>query len=665
MDGTPYRPAIVAGRYRIEEVIRQTDTHDVVVGIDHVEDRAVVLKRLRNPERTQTTRLRNVQRALSGLRHPSLMTVMDLVEGKRDAWLVSERCPGVDLIEYWSRLPLEDSAPFDERWEYARPILVSLFDGLEALHRAQIAHLDLKPTNVRVDDSGRAVLVDIGLGAGLRPDSGEVGYLAPELLDGLYVSRMADQWSLGALIYRLLAGRAPIEGATRAELDEAYAAGEVVPIREYRPETPRKIEDIVLRMLRWEPDARYESIGAAWAAFGESLGKAPIRPAAVWAVEPPPLVGRDGLVNLFSRQLLRLKSGRSAVIQLEDGPGSGKSRMLEAWAELARSESDVAVHLRACLPGAPHAILGHWFRPKPGPAGQSVETLVQGVLDGFAGPVVLLLDNIEAVADSTWTLLLAIADLISREKNQTPILMVLSARSLPVKGRLDPAFRVLLPALSEADVESLMRPGGEGDPDVGRMARRIVEKSRGRPDRVMAEVLKAERHGDLVREGRRWVPRIDGPASPLLLPPAALGRLFSLLAEVSRPLPVGLLLQCAPLDRVEVVEVLSFATEQNLVEFRCSAGRWWVNSATPTDSNAVPEYPTAKFHARAAAWFERNYLDDTFAEVIGHHHRHAGHLGAAGDAFRSGAKSLMAVGEESEAKRLLQLAQIYAALSAR
>ena len=663
-----YRPAIVAGRYRVEEVVRQTETHDVVVGVDRVHDRRVVLKRLRKPERSQTTRLRSVQRALSGLRHPSLMSVMDLVEGKRDAWLISEQSPGLDLNEYWSRLPLDVAAPFEDRWGFTRPILASLFDGLEALHRAQIAHLDIKPTNVRIDSVGRAVLVDIGLGGGLDLGCGEVGYLAPELLDGMYVSRMADQWSLGALIYRLLAGRPPIEGATREVLEAAYAAGEVLPIREFRPDTPRKIEDIVLRMLRWEPDARYESIGVAWAAFGEALGKAPQRPTAVWAVSPPPLAGRVGLISLFRRQLLQLQGGKSAVIQLEDGMGSGKTCLLEAWADIARSETDIPVHMAACLPGASRAVLGHWFRPGAATAGQPTQTVVQRFLDGLRGPTVLLLDDLEAVEESTWALLRAIADSISQERNPTPILMVLSARRLPEKAGLDPnaahSFRMLLPALSEADVEGMLRPGMAEDADIAAVARKIADTSRGRPDRVFDALLAAERAGELKREGRRWVPTRGRPAS-MTLPPASIGRFFSLLAEVGRPIPVDLLLQCAPLERVEVVEVLAFAGEQELVDCRRSGGRWWVVSATPTESSVVPEYPTAEFHFRAAIWLDRNFLDESFSEVVGHHHRHAGRTAEAGEAFRRSAKALAASGEEAEANRLLQLARLYLARAPR
>ncbi len=663
--GEAYRPAIVAGRYRVESVVRQTETHDVVTGVDRLEDREVVLKRLKRPERDQTTRLRSVQRALAGLRHPSLMTVMDLVEGKRDAWLVCEKSHGPDLLEYWSCLPLDDAAAFDERWEFARPVLVSLFDGLEALHRAQIAHLDLKPTNVRMDASGRAVLVDVGVGGGLDASGSEVGYLAPEMLDGLYVSRLADQWSLGALIYRLLAGTPPIVGGTRETLEAAYEKGEVEPIRAHRPDTPRKIEDIVLRMLAWEPDARYESIGAAWAAFGEALGKAPQTPIAPWAVEPPPLVGRDALVDLFRRQLLQLRQGTSAVITLEDDIGRGKTRMLEAWADLARSEADVAVHHRACLPGAPRAVLTQWFRPRPGAASKTQEELVQGVLDGFFGPTVILLDDLEDLEDSTWQLLRTLAELVSLEKNPRPVLLVLAARELPEKGRLDPdaahSYRVLLPPLAEGDIEGLLRPGVEGAAPVSAVAERLAEESRGRPDRLLLALLQSEQRGELAREGRRWVPRTTSGPDPDGRPPLSLSRLFGLLAEVGRPLPVGLLLQCTPLDRTEIVEVLAFAGQHRLIDVRYRGGRWWVQPSTPTAPDAAPEYPTAEFHARAATWLERNYVDDSFAEAIGHHHRHSGRLAEAAEAFRLGAKAQLSVGEDGEAKRLMQLGRIYAA----
>ena len=98
--------------------------------------------------------------------------------------------------------------------------------------------------------------------------------------------------------------------------------------------------------------------------------------------------------------------------------------------------------------------------------------------------------------------------------------MVLAARELPAKGPLDPnapnSFRVLLPPLSTQDIKGVLRPGSEGTPSIDDIAEKLALESRGRPDRLTQALLRAQRRGELVREGRRWLPQQAAPGFPVL-----------------------------------------------------------------------------------------------------------------------------------------------------
>ena len=161
--GEVYRPTIVGGRYRVTGVLSQRAASDVVTAVDVREDRQVVVKRIRCPDRATGSRLREAHQVLSGLRAPELAAVRDLLEGKADSWIVWDRVSGVSLQDYRESLPVFNGASFQERWAHVGPVFDALLHGLETMHRSSLPHLDVKPSNVLVGPDGSPVLVDIGV----------------------------------------------------------------------------------------------------------------------------------------------------------------------------------------------------------------------------------------------------------------------------------------------------------------------------------------------------------------------------------------------------------------------------------------------------------------------------------------------------------------------
>ena len=133
--GEIYRPALVKGRYRITDVIHRGRRGDVLAAYDNREARRVVLKRIPDPSRSETTRLRTAHRTLAGLNHPNVGRTLELIEGRTDAWLVSEEVDGRPLNEWWATLPLGSNASPIDRWRHAAPIAAALLDGAEAMHK--------------------------------------------------------------------------------------------------------------------------------------------------------------------------------------------------------------------------------------------------------------------------------------------------------------------------------------------------------------------------------------------------------------------------------------------------------------------------------------------------------------------------------------------------
>lgn len=197
-----------------------------------------------------------------------------------------------------------------------------LLDVVAYLHRRGLIHLDIKSDNVLVDGD-KVVLLDLGsarpLDAGPGEAGGTLGWAAPEVLLGEAASVAADIFSLGCLLYGLLAGRTPHTGLDGAELRRATLAGEVVPVRALAPDCPRPLARLAERMLARRPSARPASITAVQEILAE---------AGVTAAEQlgePPLVGRQRDLQALAQLVGQPRGGRVAVV---GRAGVGRRRLV-------------------------------------------------------------------------------------------------------------------------------------------------------------------------------------------------------------------------------------------------------------------------------------------------------------------------------------------------
>lgn len=232
-----------------------------VLEVEHVETHArralkVILPNVFDPESEK--RFQREALALARLRHPNLARIHTAQFEPPVRYLVLDLYPGGTLKERLTDGPL----PVSE----ARQIVGKLADGVAQAHALGILHRDIKPTNVLFADERQPVLCDFGLvretGSSRMTHTGEVLgtplYMAPEqVIDGKRTGPEADVYALGAVLYRALTGRPPIEAAPSVvgTLDRVLTQSPRDP-RELRPDLDRNLARLCLRALAKDPAER-------------------------------------------------------------------------------------------------------------------------------------------------------------------------------------------------------------------------------------------------------------------------------------------------------------------------------------------------------------------------------------------------------------------------
>jgi serine/threonine-protein kinase len=208
-------------------------------------------------------------RAASALDHPNLCNVHDIGETDDGSmYLCMAFYDGATLKQRLQHGPL----PVAEAERIAREVAT----GLAAAHDAGIIHRDVKPANVMLTSRGEVKLVDFGL-AVLGGDAritktgnvmGTVSYMSPEQATGGELDARSDLWSLGVMLYEMLAGVRPFLGANEITVSNAIVHDEPTPLRAHRAEAPEELLSLVDRLMRKDPDDRPQSAHDVVAALG-------------------------------------------------------------------------------------------------------------------------------------------------------------------------------------------------------------------------------------------------------------------------------------------------------------------------------------------------------------------------------------------------------------
>jgi hypothetical protein len=237
--------------------------------------RSVALKVLPGEISADAGRLERFEkeaRAASSLNHPSIVTIYDIGLSGSVSYIAMELVEGRTLRE------LLASGPIPLR----RLLLISaqIADGLAKAHSAGIVHRDLKPENVMVSRDGFVKILDFGLAKlvpsgfessdatnlktvtrGTEPGTvlGTVGYMSPEQASGHPVDFHSDQFSLGAILYEMAAGKRAFDRPTAVQTLSAVIQDDPEPVSAAAPKTPANLIWIIDRCLAKDPEERYAS----------------------------------------------------------------------------------------------------------------------------------------------------------------------------------------------------------------------------------------------------------------------------------------------------------------------------------------------------------------------------------------------------------------------
>ncbi len=209
-------------------------------------------------------------RAASALDHPNIGVVYDIAEAPNGRqFMAMAWYDGQTLREKSRRGPM----PVDE----TIAVGIQLASALAAAHGAGIIHRDVKPANVIITQSGTAKLLDFGIaklmGAHEREmllTAGTVAYMSPEQTRHEPLDARSDIWSVGVLLYEILAVQRPFQGETDEEIIAAIRTDEPAPLHVLRPDVPRALADVIHCCLKKEARDRYSSASELLAALRES-----------------------------------------------------------------------------------------------------------------------------------------------------------------------------------------------------------------------------------------------------------------------------------------------------------------------------------------------------------------------------------------------------------
>ncbi|GGU88152.1 serine/threonine protein kinase [Streptomyces albospinus] len=263
MDGKEGR--LLAGRYRLADVLGRGGMGTVWRAEDEVLGRTVAVKELRFPggveedeKRRLITRTLREAKAIARIRNNGAVTVYDVVDEDDRPWIVMELVEGRSLAEV-----VRDDGPLTPR--RTAEVGLAVLDVLRAAHGQGILHRDVKPSNVLMSDDGRVVLTDFGI-AQVEGDPsvtstgmlvGAPSYISPERARGQKPGPPADMWSLGGLLYACVEGVPPYDKGSAIATLTAVMTEPIQP-----PKSAGPLEDVIHGLLVKDPAARLDDAGA-------------------------------------------------------------------------------------------------------------------------------------------------------------------------------------------------------------------------------------------------------------------------------------------------------------------------------------------------------------------------------------------------------------------
>jgi serine/threonine protein kinase/Tol biopolymer transport system component len=299
-------------------------------------------------------RFKQEAHAVSALNHPNILTIHEVGQSGAIHYIVMEYVEGDTLRQRLKRAPI--------RLSEALNVAAQIADALSAAHSAGIIHRDIKPDNVMLRKDGYLKVLDFGLAKltenvsqltqvdfdaptiqAIRTNPGVVmgtaEYMSPEQARGLEVDQRTDVWSLGVILYEMVAGRRPFQGGTHGDIIVSILEREPGPLARQAKEVPAELERIVTKALAKDAEERYQTIKDM--AIDLKRLKKRLEAAAELERSIPSESSRD--VTLTEGQTVAASVGQRAVPTGQVGATPSTSSLEYAVTEIRRHKVSVAL----------------------------------------------------------------------------------------------------------------------------------------------------------------------------------------------------------------------------------------------------------------------------------------------------------------------------------
>ena len=263
----------IADRYEVLEKIGSGGMSDVYKAKCHKLNRYVAIKVLKpefSEDKNFVSKFRVEAQSAAGLMHANIVNVYDVGEENGIYYIVMELVEGITLkkyIEKKGRLGVRESVS----------IAIQVAQGIEAAHKHNIVHRDIKPQNIIISKEGKVKVTDFGIARAATSNTinsavmGSVHYISPEQARGGYSDTKSDIYSFGIVLFEMLTGRVPFEGDTTVAVALQHIQDDMVSPREYLPDVPVSVEKIVLKCTQKKTERRYQDMGEVISDLKRSL----------------------------------------------------------------------------------------------------------------------------------------------------------------------------------------------------------------------------------------------------------------------------------------------------------------------------------------------------------------------------------------------------------
>ena len=251
------------GRYEVQEIIGVGGMSVVYKAYDNVDDRIVAIKILKeeflNNEEFKR-RFKNESKAIALLSHPNIVKVYDVNFGEKLQYIVMEYIDGITLKEYINKQGAIT-------WNDALFFMTQILRAVQHAHDKGIVHRDIKPQNIILLKNGNIKVTDFGIARFSRSETrtlteqaiGSVHYIAPEQAKGEYTDEKADIYSLGVVLYEMLAGSVPFEADSAVSVALMKLQADAKKLTDINPDIPLGLEQICIHAMQKDPMDRYQT----------------------------------------------------------------------------------------------------------------------------------------------------------------------------------------------------------------------------------------------------------------------------------------------------------------------------------------------------------------------------------------------------------------------